>query len=69
MDGDVDAPGGELAVADDEATGQALGYVTMKFDREALIGWIHNLAVSSEARNRGLGRQLGRPSTSVTRRR
>ena len=58
VDSDIDDPGGELAVADDEATGQTLGYVTMKFDRETLIGWIHNLAVSGDARNRGLGRQL-----------
>jgi ribosomal protein S18 acetylase RimI-like enzyme len=58
VDEDIDAPGGELAVAEDGETGVAVGYVTMKFDRETRIGWVHNLAVAAEARNRGLGRTL-----------
>jgi ribosomal protein S18 acetylase RimI-like enzyme len=58
VDEDIDVPGGELAVAEDEATGRPVGYVTLLIDRETLIGWIHNLAVAADGRNRGLGRQL-----------
>ncbi|MGE3819898.1 MAG: GNAT family N-acetyltransferase [Isosphaeraceae bacterium] len=58
VDQDIDGQGGELAVAEDSATGRALGYVTMKFDRESLVGWIHNLAVVADGRNQGLGRRL-----------
>ncbi len=58
VDQDIDGEGGELAVAEDEATGAAVGYVTMKFDRETLVGWIHNLAVAAGGRNQGLGRRL-----------
>jgi ribosomal protein S18 acetylase RimI-like enzyme len=57
VDLDIDGPGCALAVAEDE-TGATVGYVTMQFDRETLIGWIHNLAVDSGIRNRGLGRLL-----------
>ena len=56
IDHDIDVPGGELAVA--EESGIPVGYVTMMFDRETLIGWIHNLAVDPGVRNQGLGRQL-----------
>lgn len=58
VDQDIDGPGGEIAVAEDAGSGLAVGYVTMKFDRETLVGWIHNLAVSAEARNQGHGRRL-----------
>jgi ribosomal protein S18 acetylase RimI-like enzyme len=58
VDLDLDTPGGELAVAEDDSTGRPVGYVTMRFDRETLIGWIHNLAVAADGRNQGLGRQL-----------
>jgi ribosomal protein S18 acetylase RimI-like enzyme len=58
VDDDLDTPGGELAVAEDPATGEPVGYVTLKFDREAKVGWVHNLAVAERARNRGLGRRL-----------
>jgi ribosomal protein S18 acetylase RimI-like enzyme len=57
VDEDIDAPGAELAVAEDDATGRPVGYVTMLCDRQTLIGWIHNLAVAPEARG-GLGRRL-----------
>jgi ribosomal protein S18 acetylase RimI-like enzyme len=55
---DIDTPGGELAIAEDENTGATLGYVTMAFDNESRIGWIHNLAVATELRGQGLGRLL-----------
>jgi ribosomal protein S18 acetylase RimI-like enzyme len=55
---DIDTPGGELAIAEDDETGRALGYVTMAFDEESRIGWIHNLAVAAGLRGQGLGRLL-----------
>ena len=58
IDLDIDTPGGELAVAEESETGRAVGYVTMLFDQETRIGWIHNLAVDGAARNQGLGRRL-----------
>ncbi len=54
---DIDLPTTELAVAEDES-GTVVGYVTMDFDRETKIGWIHNLSVSAGLRGQGLGRQL-----------
>ena len=35
-----------------------MGYVTMQCDPETRIGWIHNLAVETEARGQGVGRRL-----------
>jgi ribosomal protein S18 acetylase RimI-like enzyme len=58
VDVDIDTPGGELAVAEDDESDRAVGYVTMTFDPESRIGWIHNLAVSGSVRNKGLGRLL-----------
>jgi ribosomal protein S18 acetylase RimI-like enzyme len=58
VDDDIDIPGGEIAVAEDNETGQTLGYVTMKSDAETRIGWIHNLAVVAGLRGKGLGRKL-----------
>jgi ribosomal protein S18 acetylase RimI-like enzyme len=58
IDRDIDLLGAELAVAEDNQSGAVVGYVTMQLDREALIGWIHNLAVAKEARGLGLGRRL-----------
>jgi ribosomal protein S18 acetylase RimI-like enzyme len=55
---DIDTPGSELAVAEDEETGAAVGYVTMYLDPESRIGWIHNLAVQAGLRGQGLGRRL-----------
>src|SRR6516162_9167372 len=46
IDRDIDLLGAELAVAEDNQSGAVVGYVTMQLDREALIGWIHNLAVA-----------------------
>ena len=38
--------------------GATVGYVTMAFDPETRIGWIHNLAVHADLRGQGLGRRL-----------
>jgi ribosomal protein S18 acetylase RimI-like enzyme len=58
VDDDLASPGGEIAVAEDVASGLPVGYVTLKFDPETRIGWIHNLAVAAEVRGQGLGRRL-----------
>jgi ribosomal protein S18 acetylase RimI-like enzyme len=55
---DIDMPGGQLAVAEDDESGEVRGYVTMYFDPESRIGWIHNLAVDAGLRGQGLGRKL-----------
>jgi ribosomal protein S18 acetylase RimI-like enzyme len=58
VDRDIDVPGAELAVAEDEETGAVVGYVTMQCDAETRIGWTHNLAVAAGVRGGGLGRRL-----------
>jgi ribosomal protein S18 acetylase RimI-like enzyme len=55
---DIDSPGTELAIAEDSEHAATVGYVTMAFDRETRIGWIHNLAVRADLRGHGLGRRL-----------
>jgi len=55
---DIDSPGTELAIAEDAENGATVGYVTMAFDPETRIGWIHNLAVHADLRGQGLGRRL-----------
>ncbi len=55
---DIDSPGTELAIAEDAENGATVGYVTMAFDPETRIGWIHNLAVEADLRGQGLGRRL-----------
>jgi ribosomal protein S18 acetylase RimI-like enzyme len=52
------ASSAEVAVAALSATDRPVGYVSLHFDREARIGWIHNLAVDAELRGQGLGRRL-----------
>jgi len=58
VDRDIDSPGAELAVAEDDQSGAVVGYVTMQCDAESRIGWIHNLVVAGAARGQGLGRRL-----------
>ena len=55
---DIDAPDTELAIAEVAENGSRVGYVTMAFDLETSIGWIHNLAVHADVRGQGLGRRL-----------
>jgi ribosomal protein S18 acetylase RimI-like enzyme len=57
VDDDIDAPGGEIAVAVDDG-GKVLGYVSMRCDREAKVGQIPNLAVAEDRRGEGIGRRL-----------
>jgi ribosomal protein S18 acetylase RimI-like enzyme len=58
IDRDINEPDTTLAVAEDNHSGAVVGYVTMHCDLQARVGWIHNLAVASEARGQGLGRRL-----------
>ena len=56
LDEDVAANPAGIFVA--EANGKIVGYITTRIDRDAGKGRIPNLAVSSDWRNKGLGRQL-----------
>ncbi|WZO99160.1 GNAT family N-acetyltransferase [Isosphaeraceae bacterium EP7] len=56
VDEDVDAADGAVDVA--EASGEILGYVSMRFDRDASVGRIPNVVVAPVARGQGLGRRL-----------
>lgn len=58
VDDDLAAPGGEIAVAEDDQTGAIAGYVSMRLDRQTKVGYIPNLVVASTGRNQGLGRRL-----------
>jgi ribosomal protein S18 acetylase RimI-like enzyme len=58
VDFDLAAPGGEVAVAEEDSSGEVVGYVSMRLDREARVGYIPNLVVASTLRNQGLGRRL-----------
>lgn len=58
IDEDIDATGAEVAVAEDAGTGAVVGYISLRHDREARVGWIPNLAVDSGLRGQGLGRRL-----------
>jgi ribosomal protein S18 acetylase RimI-like enzyme len=58
IENDIDTPECELAMAEAQHSGTPVGYVTMQFDRESKIGWIHNLAVDASLRGQGLGRRL-----------
>ena len=58
IDRDIDEPDTLVAVAEDIHSGAVVGYVTMQCDLQTCIGWIHNLAVTAEARGQGLGRRL-----------
>jgi ribosomal protein S18 acetylase RimI-like enzyme len=54
---DIDS-GAEVAVAAQRDPDRPVGYITCHFQREARIGWIHNMAVAAECRGQGLGRRL-----------
>jgi ribosomal protein S18 acetylase RimI-like enzyme len=57
IDEDVDAEGAAIFVAE-ELPGEVIGYVTTRYDAEARVGFIPNLAVRAGQRGQGLGRQL-----------
>lgn len=56
LDEDVAANAAGVFVA--EAQGRVVGYITTRIDREAGKGRIPNLAVATDYRGRGLGREL-----------
>jgi ribosomal protein S18 acetylase RimI-like enzyme len=58
IDDDIDAPGAEFAVAEEADSGAVVGYISLRHDRETLVGWIPNLAVVAGLRGHGLGRRL-----------
>lgn len=58
VDDDLDAHGGEIAVAEDAASGQTLGYVSFWVETEAKVGHIPNVVVHSSVRGEGLGKRL-----------
>src|SRR5262245_66483945 len=47
IDRDIDWLSAALAVAQEQPSGEVVGYVTMQCDPETLIGWIHNLVVAA----------------------
>jgi ribosomal protein S18 acetylase RimI-like enzyme len=58
IDEDIDAAGAEIAVAEEAEGGAVVGYISLRHDREARVGWIPNLAVVADLRGQGLGRRL-----------
>ena len=56
LESDFDHPEGVILVAED--SGVVIGYITLRLDKETGIGRIPNLAVQSDSRNRGAGKQL-----------
>jgi ribosomal protein S18 acetylase RimI-like enzyme len=57
VDFDIDT-GAEVAVLAEADSDRPVGYITYHFQRQARIGWIHNMAVAAEYRGQGLGRRL-----------
>ena len=56
---DIDMPGSELAVAEDDRSRRGRSVTSRcAIDPESRIGWIHNLAVDAGLRGQGLGRRL-----------
>jgi len=41
-----------------ELDGRVVGYITCRFDRHTLIGWIPNFAVAPDCQGQGIGKQL-----------
>lgn len=58
VDHDLEAIGGEIAVAEETEAKRAVGYVSMRIDRDAGVGYIPNLVVEAHLRGQGLGRRL-----------
>jgi len=56
IDDDIAVLGAVIFVAEDD--GQVVGYITTRIDRDASVGLIPNLAVRSDYRGRGIGREL-----------
>jgi ribosomal protein S18 acetylase RimI-like enzyme len=56
-DDDLDAPNGEVIVAV-VAPERVVGYVSLRFDADALVGQIPNVVVDASLRGQGLGRRL-----------
>lgn len=57
IDGDVEAAGSAIWVAEDER-GEVQGFITTRIDREAGVGSIPNLVVGAGRRGQGVGRRL-----------
>jgi ribosomal protein S18 acetylase RimI-like enzyme len=57
IDDDFDAPGAVIWVAEDQS-GEIVGYITTRIDRDAGVGYIPNLSVRAGLRGQGIGRQL-----------
>jgi len=62
---DCAAADGSVWVAEED--GQVIGYISLRIDREAGLGWIPNLAVDARYRGQGIGRQLILHALSVFR--
>ena len=58
IDHDVEAAGAMVLVAEDEQSGEIVGYITMRMDREASVGLIPNMSVRAGLRGQGIGRKL-----------
>jgi len=58
IDEDIDAPNGVVLVAEHLPSGEAVGYITTRLNRDTGIGWIPNLAVRRDMQGRGIGRRL-----------
>jgi ribosomal protein S18 acetylase RimI-like enzyme len=58
VDEDIDAPGAEIAVAEEIEHAEVVGYISLRYERESRVGWIPNLAVVAGLRGQGLGRRL-----------
>jgi len=56
VQGDVEANAPGVLVA--ESAGRPVGYITSRFDRDTLVGWIPNLAVLPAYQGHGVGRKL-----------
>ena len=58
VDDDLEAPGAEVAVAEDAERGRPVGFISMRIDPRSRIGHIPNLVIEAPLRGQGLGRRL-----------